>query len=105
MKPKAPVTPKTRRGFDVEAYLHSTGPARTVVKYRRGEVVFSQGDPVKDVRYVQKGTVKVSVLSRTGKEAVVAMLGPGDFFGEGALAAQSVRIETAPAGAPSRALA
>ena len=87
----------TRRGFDAEAYLASTGPARKVVKYRQGAVVFSQGDPADDVRYLQTGAIKVSVLSRIGKEAVVAMLAPGDFFGEGALAGQSVRIETATA--------
>ena len=92
-----PIGPKTRRGFDVEAYLRSTGPARKVLKYRRGEVVFSQGDAATDVRYLQNGAIKVSVLSRIGKEAVVAILAPGDFFGEGALAGQSVRIETATA--------
>ena len=89
--------PQTRRGFDVEAYLHSTGPARKVLKYRRNQVVFSQGEEALDVRYLQEGAIKVSVLSRIGKEAVVAMLAPGDFFGEGALAGQSVRIETATA--------
>jgi len=96
--------PKPRRGFNVEAYLESTGPARKVVRYRRGEVVFSQGDPCEDVRYVQKGAIKLSVLSRIGKEAVVAMLGPGDFFGEGALAGQPVRIGTATAMLPSTVL-
>jgi CRP-like cAMP-binding protein len=105
MKPRArSVEPKTRRGFDVEVYLESTGPARQVVKYRRGEVVFSQGDPSNDVRYIQKGGVKLSVLSRIGKEAVVAMLAPGDFFGEGALAGQSIRIETATAVVPTSVL-
>ena len=63
----------------MEAYLDSTGPARKVVKYRRGDVVFSQGDPGDDVRYIQKGAIKLSVLSRIGKEAVVAMLGPATF--------------------------
>ena len=81
----------------MEAYLESTGPARRVVKYRRGEVVFAQGDPGNDVRYIQKGAIKLSVLSRIGKEAVVAILAPGDFFGEGALAGQPVRIGTATA--------
>jgi CRP/FNR family transcriptional regulator, cyclic AMP receptor protein len=98
------VAPKRRRPFDAEAYLQSTGPARKVVKHRRGEVVFAQGDPADDVRYVQKGAIKISVLSRIGKEAVVAMLSPGDFFGEGALAGQTVRIETATALAPSSVL-
>ena len=90
-------SPGIRRAFDVEAYLESTGPARRVVRYRRGEVVFAQGDPASDVRYIQKGAIKLSVLSRIGKEAVVAMLAPGDFFGEGALAGQPFRIETATA--------
>ena len=95
-KTRTPV-PKSQQPFDVEAYLASTGPARRVVKYRRGEVGFAQGDPATDIRYVQKGAIKISVLSRIGKEAVVAILSPGDFFGEGALAGQSVRIETATA--------
>src|SRR5512142_1451299 len=102
MKPKTPaVEPKTssleakkRRGLDVEAYLESVGPSQKIVRYRRGEVVFSQGDPANDVRYIQKGAIKLSVLSSIGKEAVVAILGPGDFLGEGALAGQSVRIAT-----------
>jgi CRP-like cAMP-binding protein len=91
------IEPENRGGFDVERYLQSTGPAGKVVSYRRGEVVFSQGDPSNDVRYIQKGAIKLSVLSHIGKEAVVAMLAPGDFFGEGALAGQSVRIGTATA--------
>jgi CRP/FNR family transcriptional regulator, cyclic AMP receptor protein len=96
--------PKRRRPFDVEAYLQSTGPARKIVKHRQGEVIFAQGDPATDVRYLQKGAIKISVLSRIGKEAVVAMLSPGDFFGEGSLAGQTVRIETATALAPSSVL-
>jgi CRP/FNR family cyclic AMP-dependent transcriptional regulator len=96
--------PKARHRFDVEGYLESTGPARKVVKYRRGAVVFSQGDPGDDIRYIQTGAIKLSVLSSVGKEAVVAMLGPGDFFGEGALAGQSVRIGTATAAVASSVL-
>ena len=96
--------PTPRRTFDLEGYLESTGPARKVATYRRGDVVFSQGDAGDDVRYLQKGTVKLSVLSRIGKEAVVAMLVPGDFFGEGALAGQSVRIGTATAAVASSVL-
>lgn len=76
-------------------YLESAGPS--VVQYRRGEVAFSQGDRAGDVRYIQKGAVKLTVLSREGKEAVISLLEPGDFFGESALAGQSVRIETATA--------
>ena len=105
MKRKAPtVERKAPRGFDVEAYLEATGGARTVVTHRRGEVIFSQGDPGHDIRYLQKGAIKLSVLSHIGKEAVVAMLVPGDFFGEGVLAGQSVRIGTATAVAASRVL-
>jgi len=98
------VDSKRRPAFDVEAYLKAEGPRRTVTKYRRGQVVFTQGDPGHDVRYLQKGAIKLSVLSRIGKEAVVAMLVPGDFFGEGVLAGQSIRIATASAIAPSSVL-
>jgi CRP/FNR family transcriptional regulator, cyclic AMP receptor protein len=91
-------------GFSVEAYLQSSGAGHKAVQYRRGAVVFSQGDRVMDVRYLQKGSIQLSVLSRTGKEAVVAMLGAGDFFGEGALAGQQVRIATAKAVAASSVL-
>jgi CRP/FNR family cyclic AMP-dependent transcriptional regulator len=98
MKPRArSVPPKPRRGFDLEAYLAAAGGQSRVVQYRRGAVIFSQGDPCDDVRYIQKGAVKLSVLSHIGKEAVVAMLAPGDFFGEGVLAGQSLRIGTATA--------
>ncbi len=89
--------PKARSPFDVEAYLESAGGAGKVVQYRRGAVVFSQGDKGTDIRYIRKGAIKLSVLSRIGKEAVVAMLTPGDFFGEGVLAGQSIRIGTATA--------
>jgi CRP/FNR family cyclic AMP-dependent transcriptional regulator len=102
-KPRS-VESKTRSGFNVVTYLKSTGPARKIVKYRPGDVVFAQGDACNDVRYLQKGGVKLSVLSHIGKEAVVAMLTPGDFFGEGALAGQSVRIGTAMAVAASSVL-
>ena len=90
--------------FDVEAYLASTGGEHKVAQYRRGAVVFAQGDRGHDVRYLQKGAIKLSVLSQSGKEAVVAMLGPGDFFGEGVLAGQSIRIATATAAASSSVL-
>jgi len=89
--------PQAPSDFDLAAYLEAEGEARDTVKYRRGAIVFSQGDPSVDVRYLRKGTIKLSVLSSVGREAVVAMLGPGDFFGEGALAGQSIRIETATA--------
>ena len=96
--------PAKRRAFDVETYLEAAGPMRKVVKYRAGQTVFAQGDPATDVRYLQKGAIKLSVLSHIGKEAVVAMLAPGDFFGEGALAGQPLRIGTATAIASSSVL-
>jgi CRP-like cAMP-binding protein len=90
--------------FDAERYLQSSGPAHKVARYKRGDVAFGQGDAASDIRYIQAGAVKISVLSRIGKEAVVAILSPGDFFGEGALAGQSIRIETATAMTPSTVL-
>ena len=83
--------------FDAAAFLEAAGAARRVVTYPKGRTIFAQGQPSDAVMYIQKGSVKMSVLSRTGKEAVVAMLGPGDFFGEGALTGQSIRIGTATA--------
>ena len=94
----------TRR-FNAQAFLGSAGLAKRIVEYRRAEVIFSQGDPCDSVMYIQKGGVKLSVLSKTGREAVVAMLGPGDFFGEGCLAGQPLRIGSATAITPSRVLA
>jgi len=84
--------------FDVDAFLTSAGAETKVVEYRRGEVVFRQGDPCDSVLYLQKGNVKISVVSKTGRQAIVAMLRPGDFFGEGGLAGQPVRVATATAG-------
>jgi CRP/FNR family cyclic AMP-dependent transcriptional regulator len=91
--------PRTRAvpAFNAQAFLDSSGIARTIVDYGRGETVFAQGDACEDVLYVQSGTVKLSVLSKSGREAVVAMLGPGDFFGEGCLAGQPVRMGSATA--------
>ena len=88
----------------MEAYLATSGGTHTVVRYRRGALVFSQGNSAGDVRYLQSGTIKLSVLSKSGKEAVVAMLAPGDFFGEGALAGQDQRMATATAVTPSSVL-
>ena len=90
--------------FDAHAYLDSAGVAKQIVEYGRDEAIFTQGDPCKDVMYIQAGGVKLSVLSKTGREAVVAMLGPGDFFGEGCLAGQRFRIGNATAVSPSTIL-
>lgn len=83
--------------FDAGALLASAGEDGRIVSYERGATVFSQGQPSDAVMYIQKGGIKISVVSRTGKEAVVAMLGPGDFFGEGALTGHPIRIGTATA--------
>jgi CRP/FNR family cyclic AMP-dependent transcriptional regulator len=90
--------------FNAKAFLESAGLAKAVVSYRRNESIFTQGDRCNDVLYIKEGGVKLSVLSKTGREAVVAMLGPGDFFGEGCLAGQPVRIGSATAITPSRIL-
>jgi CRP/FNR family cyclic AMP-dependent transcriptional regulator len=90
--------------FNVELFLDSAGLRRTVNKFRRKEAVFAQGDPAKVVMYIQEGGVKLSVVNETGKEAVVAILGPGDFFGEGCLAGQSVCMATATTIAPTTVL-
>ena len=71
--------------------------ARQIVSFRRADVIYTQGDPCESVMYIQTGSVKLSVLSKTGREAVVAILGPGDFFGEGCLAGQPVRMGSATA--------
>jgi CRP/FNR family transcriptional regulator, cyclic AMP receptor protein len=90
--------------FDLERFLHSVGNSRRQVTFKPSDVIFAQGDPCNTVLYVQDGGVKLSILSGSGKEAVVAMVGPGDFFGEGALAGQPLRIATATAVETSRVL-
>jgi CRP-like cAMP-binding protein len=83
--------------FNGQALLDSTGTARTIVEYRRADVIFSQGDPCDHVLYIQEGGVKLSVVSHAGREAVVALLSAGEFFGEGCLAGQPARSGTATA--------
>jgi CRP-like cAMP-binding protein len=95
---------KSSRSFNAQAFLDSAGLSKKIVGFRRAEVIFSQGDRCESVFYIQNGGVKLSVLSKTGREAVVAMLGPGDFFGEGALAGQPLRIGSATAITPSSVL-
>jgi len=98
------VKSKQRSAFNAQAFLDSAGIARKIVDYRRGQVIFTQGDPCEHVLYVQKGNVKLSVISKAGREAVVAMLGSGEFFGEGCLAGQPVRMGSATATADSSVL-
>jgi CRP/FNR family cyclic AMP-dependent transcriptional regulator len=90
--------------FDVEAFLDSTGVARQIMKFRKSEKIFCQGDPTRGVKYIQKGAIKLVVINAAGKEAVVAILGTGDFFGEGSLAGQPVCMATAVAIEPTSIL-
>lgn len=95
----------TKKGtFDLRAFLDSTGVARHIVKFRRAEKIQTQGDPAEGVKYIQQGGVKLTVVNESGKEAVVAILGPGDFFGEGCLAGQPVCMATATAIVPTSIL-
>ncbi|MGC2768146.1 MAG: cyclic nucleotide-binding domain-containing protein, partial [Candidatus Acidiferrum sp.] len=75
--------------FDVKLFLDSAGLGRKVAKFRAKQTVFVQGDPAIQVMYIQEGGAKLTVVNKTGKEAVVAILGPGDFLGEGCLAGQT----------------
>lgn len=90
--------------FDAESFLETAGISKKIVEYRPLATIFSQGDPSDTILYIQKGAVRLSVLSHSGKEAIVGMLGPGDFLGEGALAGQRVRIGTARAVSTTTAL-
>ena len=91
------IEPPPDATFEVQALFDSAGVATTLVEYRRAEVIFRQGDPCERVFYIRQGGVRISVLSKRGREAVVAVLRPGDFFGEGGLAGQPVRMGTATA--------
>lgn len=88
------MTSKPLPVFDPKVFLGHVGDGRSVGKYRKGETVFTQGDPADAVYYIQRGKVKVAVVSEQGKEAVVAMLGKGEFFGEACLAGQTKRLST-----------
>jgi len=90
--------------FDAQTFLDSAGLSRKVVEFRRSQVIYTQGNPARSILYIQEGGVKLAVVSATGKEAVVGMLGPGDFFGEGCLAGQSKRMGTAISITPTTAL-
>jgi CRP/FNR family cyclic AMP-dependent transcriptional regulator len=87
--------------FDAQAFLDSAGISRKVKEFKRAEAIYAQGNPASSVMYLQSGGVKLTVVNEVGKEAVVAILGPGDFFGEGSLAGQSVRMGTATAITPT----
>jgi CRP-like cAMP-binding protein len=95
---------RKERSFDAQAFLESVGLGRRVATYPRKGIIFSQGDPCDSVMYLRTGRVQLSVLSHSGREAIVATLGPGDFLGEGALAGHPVRLESARATVSSTAL-
>jgi CRP/FNR family transcriptional regulator, cyclic AMP receptor protein len=96
-----PMAPKKKPPLDVRAFLEAQGLVKQVATYERRAVIFSQGDPGDTIMYVQNGAIQLSVVSRGGKQAILANLGPGGFFGEGTLAGHPVRLETATATAPS----
>ena len=86
-----------KQPFNVKAFLSTVDGGRTVTAYRKNAEIFSQGDPADFVFYIQEGQVKICVISELGKEAVVAIQGKGDFFGEGCLTGQPLRLATAAA--------
>src|SRR5687767_6471955 len=86
---------KRRASFNPKAFLAKVGDGRRIDKYRKGQNIFSQGDPADAVFYIQSGKAKITVVSEQGKEAVVAILGANEFVGESALAGQTRRIATA----------
>ena len=81
--------------FDVKAFLSSVGSGRSTGKYKGKKVIFQQGDPADSVYFIQSGKIELSVLSQQGKERVIALLSPGDFFGEGCLAGQPLHMASA----------
>ena len=90
--------------FDVKLFLDTAGLGKKVARFRDKETIFAQGDPAKSVMYIQEGGARLTVVNETGKEAVLAILGPGDFLGEGCLAGQSICMTTATAIAPTTVL-
>jgi CRP/FNR family transcriptional regulator, cyclic AMP receptor protein len=99
-----PRVKSTSPAFDLKSFLNSVGVARRIVEFQKSETIYSQGAPTKGVKYIQKGGVRLTVINEAGKEAVVAILEPGDFFGEACLAGQSVCMGTATAIVPTSIL-
>jgi CRP/FNR family transcriptional regulator, cyclic AMP receptor protein len=95
---------KKKGAFDARAFLDSAGVSRKVRQFKRADIIFSQGTPANSVMYVQEGAVKLTAVSEGGKEAIITILGPGDFFGEGCLAGQSLRMGNATTTIPSTVL-
>ena len=95
---------RKKRAFDAKVFLQSVGASRRAEEFRKKQTIFSQGDNADSVMYVQSGSVKLTVVNEGGKEAVVAIVGTGDFFGEGGMAGQKLRIATATAVVPTTVL-
>jgi CRP/FNR family cyclic AMP-dependent transcriptional regulator len=93
---------KTRASFDPRKFLAKVGKGKTISEFEKDQIIFSQGDPADAVFYIQKGRIKLTVVSEQGKEAVVGVLGPGQFFGEGCLNGHPVRVTTGAAVVASR---
>jgi CRP/FNR family transcriptional regulator, cyclic AMP receptor protein len=101
-KPKG--KPRRKDAFDAQVFLDSAGVAKRVREFKKADIIFSEGAAADSVMYIQKGGVKITALSAAGKEAIIAILGPGDFFGEGCLAGQPIRMGNAMALTPSTLL-
>src|SRR4029077_20150559 len=86
---------KKKSAFNAQAFLDSAGVAKKVKHLKKAEIIFSQGSPADSVMYIQEGAVKITALSAVGKEAIIAILHAGDFFGEGCMAGQPVRVGNA----------
>ena len=95
---------KNADSFNIEVFLSSAGKSRSTAQFKRGQVIFSQDDPCDDVLYIQSGNAKLSIVNPQGKEAVLAIMGPGDFLGEGCIIGNPVRMATATAIGPLHAM-
>jgi CRP/FNR family cyclic AMP-dependent transcriptional regulator len=95
--PKEGLVKSAKRQFEPQAFLAKVGTGKTVLKYRKGRIIYTQGEEADRIFYIQSGAVKATVVSEQGKEAVVGILSPAQFFGEGCLNGQAVRIGTAKA--------
>src|ERR1700675_5033807 len=96
--------PKKKEPFDIQEFFRPLGPSRSIAKFKKGQVIYSQDDPCDDVLYIQSGNAKLSIVNPQGKEAVLAIVGPGDFLGEGCIIGNPVRMTTATAIAPLNAM-
>ncbi len=93
----SPVAAKLKRDFDPKLFLSTIGKGRRVVSFSKKQIIFSQGDAADAIFYIQQGKVRLTVVSKVGKEAILGILGEGNFFGEGSMAGQSLRMGSASA--------